>query len=81
MVVGVASVVAGAEVVAALDSLSADQRAAIVLADVHGFSVEEAARVLGCAPGTVKSRCSRGRARLAPLVAHLWAGRAGKDPR
>ena len=27
--------------------------------------------ILGCAVGTIKSRCSRGRARLVPLLAHL----------
>lgn len=57
----------------ALGHLNADQRAALVLVDMEGYSVEDAARVLGCAPGTVKSRCSRGRARLAPLLAHLDA--------
>ncbi|MEP7766369.1 sigma factor-like helix-turn-helix DNA-binding protein, partial [Sanguibacter sp. 26GB23] len=40
----------------ALATLNPDQRAALVLVDVQGYSVEEAAAVLGCAPGTVKSR-------------------------
>jgi len=40
---------------------------------MEGYSVEEAARILGCAPGTVKSRCARGRARLLPLLSHLKA--------
>lgn len=70
-----ADVVAGedrrAQVHAALERLPADQRAALVLVDLQGYSVDEAAAVLGVAPGTVKSRCSRGRARLAPLLAHL----------
>jgi RNA polymerase sigma-70 factor (ECF subfamily) len=44
-----------------------------VLVDMQGYSVEEAAAVLGCAPGTVKSRCARGRARLVPLLDHLRA--------
>jgi len=60
-----------AEVELALGQLSADQRAALVLVDIDGHSMEEAAVILGCAPGTVKSRCSRGRARLAPLLRHL----------
>jgi RNA polymerase sigma-70 factor, ECF subfamily len=60
-------------VAAALGTLNADQRAALVLVDMEGYSVEEAARILGCAPGTVKSRCARGRARLLPLVSHLKA--------
>lgn len=58
-------------VVAALGTLNPDQRAALVLVDMQGYRVEEAARVLGCAPGTVKSRCARGRARLVPLLGHL----------
>jgi RNA polymerase sigma-70 factor, ECF subfamily len=61
------------QVLAALDRLNADQRAALVLVDMQGYSVEEAATMLGCAPGTVKSRCARGRARLAPLLAAMRA--------
>ena len=66
------------EVEAALSALSAEQRTAILLVDVHGFSVEEAAIVLGVPGGTVKSRCSRGRARLALTLGHL---RNRPDPR
>jgi RNA polymerase sigma-70 factor, ECF subfamily len=64
-------------VAAALDTLNADQRAALVLVDMEGYSVEEAAQILGCAPGTVKSRCARGRARLLPLLSHLNQVEAG----
>lgn len=59
------------EVTDALGRIGADQRAALVLIDLEGYSMDEAARILGCAPGTVKSRCSRGRARLAVLLQHL----------
>jgi len=59
-------------VLAALARLPAEQRAALVLVDMEGYSVDEAAHTLGCAPGTVKSRCSRGRARLLPLLGS-WA--------
>ncbi|MDQ4009818.1 MAG: RNA polymerase sigma factor SigM [Actinomycetota bacterium] len=55
----------------ALRSLPVDQRAAIVLVDVEGYSVAETAQLLGVAQGTVKSRCARGRARLAVLLGHL----------
>jgi len=55
----------------ALATLPVDQRAAIVLVDLHGYSVEDAAAVLECPTGTVKSRCARGRARLLPLLVHL----------
>jgi len=59
------------EVVAALAQLPAEQRAALVLVDVEGFPVEEAAHILGVPVGTVKSRCARGRARLAATLDHL----------
>ena len=57
-----------ADVLAALRQLNEDQRAALVLVDMEGYSVDEAAEILGCAPGTVKSRCARGRVRLVPLL-------------
>lgn len=56
---------------AALAELPVEQRAAITLVDLQGYSVAESARVLGVAEGTVKSRCARGRSRLAVILAHL----------
>lgn len=53
------------EIDRALAELSPDQRAAIVLVDVEGYPIEDAARILDCPAGTVKSRCARGRAKLA----------------
>jgi RNA polymerase sigma-70 factor (ECF subfamily) len=38
---------------------------------MEGYSVEEAARILGYTSGTVKRRCARRRARLLPLLIHL----------
>ena len=58
-------------VLAALAQLSPEQRAALVLVDMEGYSVEETAAILDCPPGTVKSRCARGRARLLPLLRGL----------
>jgi len=55
----------------ALAALPADQRAALVLVELQGHSVAETAGMLGVAEGTVKSRCARGRARLAVLLGHL----------
>jgi RNA polymerase sigma-70 factor (ECF subfamily) len=55
----------------ALRQLPPEQRAAIVLVDVEGWSVAETATMLGVPEGTVKSRCARGRARLAVLLGHL----------
>ncbi|MET8943217.1 RNA polymerase sigma factor SigM [Streptomyces sp. NPDC004542] len=55
----------------ALGTLPPEQRAALVLVDMQGYPVAEAARVLDVPTGTVKSRCARGRARLLPLLSHL----------
>jgi RNA polymerase sigma-70 factor (ECF subfamily) len=55
-------------VLAALATLPAEQRAALVLVDMEGYPVADVARMLDCAEGTVKSRCSRGRDRLAVLL-------------
>ncbi len=55
----------------ALAELPEDQRAAVLLVDVEGWSVEDAARMLGCPEGTVKSRCFRGRAKLAKRLDFL----------
>ncbi|MFL6138960.1 MAG: RNA polymerase sigma factor SigM [Frankiaceae bacterium] len=52
----------------ALAALPLEQRAALVLVDVQRFPVEEAAALLDVPVGTVKSRCSRGRAKLARLL-------------
>jgi RNA polymerase sigma-70 factor (ECF subfamily) len=61
------------EVWAALAKLPAEQRVPLVLLEMQGYSVAEIAQRLGIAEGTVKSRCSRGRARLAVLLGHLRA--------
>jgi RNA polymerase sigma-70 factor, ECF subfamily len=55
----------------ALAALPAHQRVAIVLVDVQGWPVADAADILEVPVGTVKSRCARGRARLAVLLGHL----------
>lgn len=69
------------EIDKALRALPVDQRSAIVLVDVEGLSVAEAAEVLGVPEGTVKSRCSRGRAKLAVALAGLRDPEAGiNDP-
>ncbi|MEJ7832886.1 MAG: RNA polymerase sigma factor SigM [Nocardioides sp.] len=64
----------------ALSTLPAEQRAALVLVDMEGYPVADVAEMLDCAVGTVKSRCSRGRARLALLLEDLMAAdRGGVD--
>lgn len=65
----------------ALGTLPHEQRAAIVLVDVEGYSVAETASILGVAEGTVKSRCARGRAKLAVVLGHLRNPDAGANVR
>ncbi|MFG1607092.1 RNA polymerase sigma factor SigM [Actinoplanes sp. NPDC049265] len=61
----------------ALAELPVEQRAALVLVDVQGYPVAEAADILGVAEGTIKSRCARGRARMALQLGHLRKGDDG----
>jgi RNA polymerase sigma-70 factor (ECF subfamily) len=65
---------------AALAALPVEQRAALVLVDVQGYPVIEAAEILGVAEGTIKSRCARGRARMALALGHLRTGSDGTPP-
>lgn len=55
----------------ALAQLPVQQRAAITLVDIEGYSVADSAVMLGVAEGTIKSRCARGRAKLAVTLGHL----------
>lgn len=64
----------------ALGQLPPDQRTALVLVDLQGYSIADAAAIFGVAEGTVKSRCSRGRARLAVLLGHLRPGADEPEP-
>jgi len=59
------------DVNAALGTLPPPQRAALVLVDMLGYPVADAAVILGVSEGTVKSRCARGRTRLLPYLSHL----------
>ena len=47
-----------------LRPLEPDQRDAFLLTQILGLRYEEAARLLGCPIGTVRSRVARGRIRL-----------------
>jgi len=53
---------------AALEQLPEGQRMALILVDMHGLKVAEAASILDVAEGTIKSRCARGRAAMVPLL-------------
>ena len=52
----------------AFDQLSAEHREVLILVGASGFTCEEAAEMMGVAAGTVKSRTSRARKRLAELM-------------
>jgi RNA polymerase sigma factor (sigma-70 family) len=54
----------------ALDALTPDFRAAVVLCDIEGLSYEEIAATLGIKLGTVRSRIHRGRSQLREALAH-----------
>ncbi|MFT3872495.1 MAG: sigma-70 family RNA polymerase sigma factor [Nocardioides sp.] len=56
------------DVDAALATLPLTHRAVVLLHYLHDLSVAEIASLLGVAPGTVKSRLSRARSALAPLL-------------
>jgi RNA polymerase sigma-70 factor, ECF subfamily len=56
---------------AALAELPFDQRAALVLVEIEGYPVAEAAALLQVPEGTIKSRCARARAKLAVLLGHM----------
>lgn len=63
----------------ALATLPPEQRAAVVAVDVEGYSVAEAGKLLGIPVGTVKSRCSRARAKLAHELKYLQPQRNRSD--
>ena len=54
----------------ALDAMTPEFRAAVVLCDLEGLSYEEIAVTLGISLGTVRSRIHRGRAQLRTHLAH-----------
>ena len=65
----------------ALMRLPVEQRAAVVAVDMQGYSVAETARMLGIAEGTVKSRRSRARTKLAEALEYFNAGAAAAAER
>ncbi|THV26729.1 RNA polymerase sigma factor SigM [Glycomyces paridis] len=64
----------------ALAELPFDQRAVLVYIDMLGYPVEEVAAILKVRPGTVKSRASRARRRLAPLLTEFGPLGDGNPP-
>jgi len=52
----------------AINLIAAEQREALILVAAAGFSYEEAAAIVGCAVGTIKSRVNRARIKLSELM-------------
>ena len=60
--------VASREIVDALQAISPERRAALLMVGVEGFSYAEAANILGVPAGTLMSRIARGREELRGLL-------------
>jgi RNA polymerase sigma-70 factor (ECF subfamily) len=72
------SAVAFSEVVRTLHCLPNEQREALILVAVGGFAYEEAAKICGCAIGTIKSRVARARQELEGRMTDHAPQRAGR---
>lgn len=59
----------------ALSTLQLDQREALLLCDLWGFTYAEIAEIAGVPVGTVRSRLARARARLAGALSDTMSGR------
>jgi RNA polymerase sigma-70 factor (ECF subfamily) len=57
----------------AVQALSPEQRAVVVLTFYHGFSYREIAEIIGCPVNTVKTRMRYARAHLARLLPEILA--------
>ncbi len=62
------------EVWSALDELSAEQRAAVVMHHMEGMSVAEIAEAMGVRPGTIMSRLARAREALRARLSQYVEG-------
>ena len=62
-----------ARIAAALETLTRSQRDAFVLVHLEGFTVREAAEILGKAEGTMKSHLHRALRSLRVELSELWA--------
>ena len=60
--------VASREIMDALQAVSPDRRAALLMVAIEGFSYAEAANILGVPAGTLMSRIARGREELRGLI-------------
>jgi RNA polymerase sigma-70 factor (ECF subfamily) len=65
------------DLLAALQRLRVPEREALLLIGAQGLSYEEAAKIMGVAEGTIKSRVHRARLRLADLLGFTEADDVG----
>jgi RNA polymerase sigma-70 factor, ECF subfamily len=72
------SAVALSEAVRALHLLPNEQREALILVAVGGFSYDDAAKICDCAVGTIKSRVARARQELEGHVEGRWRQPQGR---
>lgn len=69
------------ELLRALAKLPPQKREALILVGAAGFSYDEAAKICGCAVGTIKSRVNRARATLAEDLLKTGTTAAGRARR
>lgn len=62
----------------ALRALPQGERAALVLRDLEGLSTEEAARILGVRPVTIRSQAASARAKVQAFCARLTQAQGGR---
>jgi RNA polymerase sigma-70 factor (ECF subfamily) len=62
---------ANVEITTALGQISEERRAVVVLVDLYGYPLADAANTLNIPVGTAKSRLFRGRGDLAKLLQHM----------
>ncbi|MFI3173996.1 MAG: sigma-70 family RNA polymerase sigma factor [Bacillota bacterium] len=60
------------EITRAINALSEEHRAVIILREIHGMSYEEIAGIVGMSLGTVKSRISRARSQFKQEILKIW---------
>lgn len=68
------------ELICVVARLPRSQRRALVLVGAYGFSQVEAANACNCTIGTIKSRVSRGRAKLGQVLGHDEKGHHAQTP-
>ena len=69
------------EIMAAMQSLPDQFRAAVYYADVEGFRYQEIADIMGTSHGTVQSRLARGRQHLRRVLVDAAHARSRERPR